>query len=188
MICIFISFYIATLFNWYNLTNIQFSVLFTQSRTNETAGTSKDFSSSKSSTLPTPAKAANFERSTSMQTLPSPTKKKSLSKRSITFADLPPSLKESSNCNAYPSHIKSASPTIGRQIRPLQDTFCISPPRVTSHEKPTHARFRLPPTPLTAPECSGNLDTSASFSKRQIARSVDGKFQVEVGFKSASNY
>ncbi|XP_032691481.1 protein lap4 isoform X3 [Odontomachus brunneus] len=149
------------------------------SRTNKTAGTSKDFSSSKSSTLPTPAKAASFERSTSMQTLPSPTKKKSLSKRSITFADLPPSLKESSNCIAYPSRVESASPTIERQIQSLQDTFITSPPRVASYEKPAHARFRLPPTPLTAPECSGNLDTSASFSKRQIARSVDGKFQVE---------
>ncbi|XP_014469520.1 PREDICTED: protein lap4 isoform X2 [Dinoponera quadriceps] len=144
------------------------------SRTNETAGTSKGFSSSKSSTLPTPAKTASFERSTSMQTLPSPTKKKSLSKRSITFADLPPSLKEISNYNAYPSHIESASST----IRPLQDTLITIPsPRVTSYEK--SARFRLPPTPLTDPECSGNLDSSASFSKRQIARSVDGKFQVE---------
>lgn len=185
---IYFSLYTANAFNWYIIWLILFSVLFTQSRTNQTAGTSKDFSSSKSSTLPTPAKAASFERSTSMQTLPSPTKKKSLSKRSITFADLPPSLKESSNCNAYPSRVKSASPTTGPQIRPLQDTFATSPPRVTSHEKPAHARFRLPPTPLTAPECSGDLDTSASFSKRQIARSVDGKFQVEVGFRSMSNY
>lgn len=121
-----------------------------------------------------------------MQTLPSPTKKKSLSKRSITFADLPPSLKE--NSNTYPSHVESTSPTIERQIQPLQDTFTTSPPRVTSYEKPAHARFRLPPTPLTAPECSGNLDTSASFSKQQIARSVDGKVQVEVGLRSMSNY
>ncbi|XP_019697619.1 protein lap4 isoform X3 [Harpegnathos saltator] len=148
------------------------------SRTNQTAGTSRDFSSSKSSTLPTPAKAASFERSTSMQTLPSPTKKKSLSKRSITFADLPPTLKESSN-NAYPSHVESASPTNERQIRPLQDTLTSPPSQIMFCEKPAHARFRLPPTPLTAPECSGNIDTKASFSKRQIARSVDGKFQVE---------
>ncbi|EFN83010.1 Protein LAP4 [Harpegnathos saltator] len=113
-----------------------------------------------------------------MQTLPSPTKKKSLSKRSITFADLPPTLKESSN-NAYPSHVESASPTNERQIRPLQDTLTSPPSQIMFCEKPAHARFRLPPTPLTAPECSGNIDTKASFSKRQIARSVDGKFQVE---------
>jgi len=66
----------------------------------------------------------------------------------------------------------------------LQETST-SLPQVISYQTP--ARFQLPPTPLTAPECWENLDTSASFSKRQIARSVDGNFQVEVGFKSMSN-
>ncbi|XP_071569386.1 protein lap4 isoform X2 [Temnothorax nylanderi] len=146
------------------------------SRTNETSGTSKDFSSSKSSTIPDLPKAANFERSTSMQTLPSRTKKKSLPKRSITFADLPPSLKKSSDSINYPSHVKPTLSKIEQSIRPLQETS-ISLPQVISHQTP--ARFQLPPTPLTAPEYWENLDISASFSKRQIARSVDGNFQVE---------
>lgn len=157
-------------------------MLFTQSRTNETSGTSKDFSSSKS-TIPDFPKAANFERSTSMQTLPSRTKKKSLPKRSITFADLPPSLKQSSDSIIYPSHVKPTLSKIEQSIRPLQETST-SLPQVISYQTP--ARFQLPPTPLTAPEYWENLD-SASFSKQQIARSVDGNFQVEVGFKSMSN-
>ncbi|XP_072759333.1 protein lap4 isoform X3 [Anoplolepis gracilipes] len=153
------------------------------SRANETSGTSKDLPSSKSATLP--KQAANFERSTSMHTLPSPTKKKSLSKRSITFADLPPISKKSSNKSHHPSsHVK---PTLSATIeqpptirRPLQEAFTLPPQTVVSYEAPhvQHARFRLPPTPLTAPECWGDLDTSASLSKRQIARSVDGNFQV----------
>ncbi|CAL1673692.1 unnamed protein product [Lasius platythorax] len=151
------------------------------SRTNETSGTSRNFSSSKSATLP---KAASFERSTSMHTLPSPTKKKSLSKRSITFADLPPISKKSSDRGkSHPSHVKpTLSATVEQPIPPpLQDTSAFPPETVVSYETPhvQHARFRLPPTPLTAPECWKDLDTSASLSKRQIARSVDGNFQVE---------
>ncbi|XP_050449400.1 protein lap4 isoform X4 [Cataglyphis hispanica] len=148
------------------------------SRTNETSGTSTDFSSSKSATLP---KASSFERSTSMHTLPSPTKKKSLSKRSITFADLPPISKKNTNRGTtHPSHVKPMlSATIEQPIR--QEASTHLPQTVVSYETPyvQHARFRLPPTPLTAPECWGDLDTSASLSKRQIARSVDGNFQVE---------
>ncbi|KAL6446022.1 hypothetical protein ACFW04_001000 [Cataglyphis niger] len=147
-------------------------------RTNETSGTSTDFSSSKSATLP---KASSFERSISMHTLPSPTKKKSLSKRSITFADLPPISKKNSNRGtSHPSHVKPMlSATIEQPIR--QEASAHLPQTVVSYETPyvQHARFRLPPTPLTAPECWGDLDTSASLSKRQIARSVDGNFQVE---------
>ncbi|XP_011691990.1 PREDICTED: protein lap4 isoform X3 [Wasmannia auropunctata] len=146
------------------------------SRTNEPSGTPKDFSSSKSSTIPDLPKAANFERSTSMQTLPFRTKKKSMPKRSITFADLPPSLKKSSDSIVYSSHVKPTLSRIEQSIQPLQETFT-SHPQVISYQTP--ARFQLPPTPLTAPECWENLDTSASFSKRQIARSVDGNFQVE---------
>lgn len=156
-------------------------MLFTQSRTNETSGSSKDFSSSKSSTIPDLPKATNFERSTSVQTLPFRTKKKSLPKRSITFADLPPSLKKSSDSIIYPSHVK---PTLSKIEQPLQETST-SPSQVISYQTP--ARFQLPPTPLTAPDYWENLDNSASFSKRQIARSVDGNFQVEVGFKSMFN-
>ncbi|XP_018372032.1 PREDICTED: protein lap4 isoform X4 [Trachymyrmex cornetzi] len=146
------------------------------SRTNETSGTSKDFSSSKSSTIPDLPKAANFERSTSMQTLPSRTKTKSLPKRSITFADLPPSLKKSSDSIVYSSHVKPTLSKIEQSNRPLQEAST-SLPQVISYQTP--ARFQLPPTPLTAPEYWENLDTSASFSKRQIARSVDGNVQVE---------
>ncbi|KYN00224.1 Protein lap4 [Cyphomyrmex costatus] len=146
------------------------------SRTNETSGTSKDFSSSKSSTIPDLPKAANFERCTSMQTLSSRTKKKSLPKRSITFADLPPSLKKSSDSIVYSSHIKPTLSKLEQSNRPLQEAST-SFPQVISYQTP--ARFQLPPTPLTAPECWENLDTSASFSKRQIARSVDGNVRVE---------
>lgn len=119
-----------------------------------------------------------------MQTLPCRTKKKSLPKRSITFADLPPSLKKSSDSIVYPYHVKPTLSKTEQSIRPLQETST-SLPQVVSHQTP--ARFQLPPTPLTTPECWENLDTSASFSNRQIARSVDGNFQVEVGFKSMSN-
>ncbi|GAB1860132.1 Protein lap4 [Camponotus japonicus] len=146
------------------------------SRTNEISGTSTD-SSSKSATLP---KAASFERSTSMHTLPSPTKKKSLSKRSITFADLPPISKKSSDLKS--SHVKPTLSATNIVEQPVRHPMSTLPPRtITSYETPhvQHARFRLPPTPLTAPECWGDLDTSASLSKRQIARSVDGNFQVE---------
>lgn len=159
-------------------------MLFTQSRTNETSGPSKDFSSSKSSTIPYRSKAANFERSTSIQTLPSRVKKKSLPKRSITFADLPPSLKKSSDSIISPSHVKSTLSKTEQSTRSLQE-ISTSLPQVISYQTP--ARFHLPPTPLTAPEYWENLDTSASFSERQIARSVDGNFQVEVGLKSMSN-
>ncbi|XP_039314899.1 protein lap4 isoform X3 [Solenopsis invicta] len=144
------------------------------SRANETSRTSKDLSSSKSSTIPQIPKAANFERSTSMQTLPSRMKKESLPKRSITFADLPPFLKKSSNCDVYPSDVKPTLSKIKQSIRPLQE-MSTSFPQIISQ---TRARFQLSPTPLTDPECCKNLD-SASFSKRQIARSVDGNFQVE---------
>ncbi|XP_018310620.1 protein lap4 isoform X5 [Mycetomoellerius zeteki] len=146
------------------------------SRTNETSGTSKDFSSSKSSTILDLPKATNFERSTSMQTLPSRMKTKSLPKRSITFADLPPSLKKSSDSIVYSSHVKPTLSKIEQSNRPLQEAST-SLPQVISYQTP--ARFQLPPTPLTAPECWENLDTSASFSKRQIARSVHGNVQVE---------
>jgi len=108
-------------------------------------------------------------------------KKKSLPKRSITFANLPMNLKKHSDCIAYSCHDK---PMVTKQlIQPLQETLAY-PSQVTSYETP--ARFQLPPTPLTVPECWRNLDTSASFSKRQIARSVDGN-RVEVGFRSMSN-
>ncbi|KAL6262507.1 hypothetical protein P5V15_005306, partial [Pogonomyrmex californicus] len=144
------------------------------SRTNEKPGTSKDFSSSKSSTISDLPKTANFERSTSMQTLPSRTKKKSLPKRSITFADLPPTLKKSSDSIVYPSHVK---PMLSITKQPIRQEISTSLPGIISCQTP--ARFQLPPTPLTAPECWGNLDTSASITKQQIARSVDGIFQVE---------
>lgn len=155
-------------------------MLFTQSRPNETSGTSKDFSSSKSSTIPK-SKVANFERPTCIKTLPSSMKKKSLPKRSITFSDLPPTLRKSSDCIVQ-SPCKVKSTIIEQPIQSLQKTPANTlPPNFT--QKPVHTRFQLPPTPLTASECWGNLDTSASLSKRQIARSVDGNFQVEVGFQ-----
>lgn len=100
-------------------------------------------------------------------------RKKSLPKRNITFADLPPSLKKkTSDYITSPSNIKS--------------TTFINEQNNTSYQAPKHARFQLPPTPLTSPNCIENLDSSTSFNKRQIARSVDGNFRVEVGFKSMS--
>lgn len=162
-----------------------FPLLFAQSKTtNETSRTSRDFSSSRSSTLPAPAKAANLARSTSAQTLPSPTKKRSLPRRGITFADLPPSLKASSlDCDEPPTAPSTTHEQ--RQTQPLQDT---STPLLASSQIPAHARFQLPPTPLTAPECGEDVDASAFFSERQIARSVDGQSRVEVGLRGMSNY
>nr|XP_012142077.1 PREDICTED: protein lap4 isoform X3 [Megachile rotundata] len=125
----------------------------------------------------TPSK--NFDRNTTVQTLPSPRKKSSAPKRSITFADLPPISKEESTNYPYSPKIKEERPSS------LHDKFT-SDPHIFSYKKvyqsPTqtvHSRFKLPPTPLTSPKSIEDLGTSASFSKRQNARSVDGNIQVE---------
>lgn len=71
---------------------------------------------------------------------------------------------------------------------------CLSKLQIGSSEKIyqnptqiTQSRFKLPPTPLTAPESMRQFGTSASFSKQQNARSVGGNIQVEVGLKSMFN-
>ncbi|XP_076629824.1 scribble planar cell polarity protein isoform X2 [Colletes latitarsis] len=152
----------------------------TNSLRNERTGTSVDYYSSTKSPVSTLTSPTNFSRTTTAQTLPSPKKKNSLPKRSITFADLPPISKEKS--------INHASSTItrGEQLLPLHDKYT-SDPQIISYKKvyhsptqTTHSHFKLPPTPLTASESTGHLGTSASFNKRQNARSVDGNIQVEL--------
>ncbi|XP_043492410.1 protein lap4 isoform X5 [Polistes fuscatus] len=156
-------------------------------------GGSMDRSSTKSpvSTLTT---TANFNRSASTQTLPSPKKKSSaVPKRSITFADLPPVSKESTvSVPLSPTVVKSKS--LSKESFPsMHETFLTEPqqqqPQISSYSKKTYPnpiqitqpRFQLPPTPLTAPEYMGKLGSSSTcFNKRQIARSVDGKVRVEL--------
>ncbi|KAK9307225.1 hypothetical protein QLX08_002389 [Tetragonisca angustula] len=151
----------------------------TNSLRKERDGTSVDNPSPKSpvSTL-TPS--MNFNRVTAVQSLPSPKKKSSIPKRSITFADLPPSSREESV--NYPT-----SPSTKKYSSSLHDNRYISDPQITSYKKVyrspiqnTQSRFKLPPTPLTAPPSMGDYGTSISFGKRQNARSVDGNNQVEL--------
>ncbi|XP_043507845.1 protein lap4 isoform X3 [Frieseomelitta varia] len=151
----------------------------TNSLRKERDGTSVDNPSPKSpvSTL-TPS--MNFNRVTAVQSLPSPKKKSSIPKRSITFADLPPSSREESV--NYPT-----SPSTKKYSSSLHDNRYISDPQITSYKKVyqspiqnTQSRFKLPPTPLTAPPSMGDCGTSVSFGKRQNARSVDGNNQVEL--------
>ncbi|XP_029045611.2 protein lap4 isoform X3 [Osmia bicornis bicornis] len=123
----------------------------------------------------TPSK--NINRNTTAQTLPSPKKKSSAPKRSITFADLPPVSREESINYTYSPKMKEERPSS------LHDKFT-SDPQIGSYKKVYHSptqttRFKLPPTPLTAPMSIEDHGTSASFSKRQNARSVDGNIQVE---------
>ncbi|KAK1134762.1 hypothetical protein K0M31_007535 [Melipona bicolor] len=151
----------------------------TNSLRKERDGTSVDNPSPKSpvSTL-TPS--MNFNRVTAVQSLPSPKKKSSIPKRSITFADLPPPSRERSV--NYP-----ISPSTKKYSSSLHDNRYISDPQITSYKKvyqspiqSTQSRFKLPPTPLTAPPSMGDYGTSVSFGKRQNARSVDGNNQVEL--------
>ncbi|CAK9795349.1 Protein scribble homolog [Anthophora quadrimaculata] len=150
----------------------------TNSLRKKRAGTPVDDPSPKSpvSTL-TPS--MNFNRTTAIQSLPSPKKKNSVPKRSITFADLPPISKEA------PINYTS-SPTMKEQPSSPYDRYT-SDPQIHSYKKAyqspipsTQSRFKLPPTPLTAPPTMGEYGTSASFNKRQNARSVDGNNQVEL--------
>ncbi|XP_015176398.1 PREDICTED: protein lap4 isoform X4 [Polistes dominula] len=159
-------------------------------------GGSMDRTSTKSpvSTLTT---TANFNRSASTQTLPSPKKKSSaVPKRSITFADLPPISKESTVSVPLSPTVKSKS--LSKESFPsMHETFLTQQqqqqqqlqPQISSYSKKTYPnpiqitqpRFQLPPTPLTAPEYMGKLGSSSTcFNKRQIARSVDGKVRVEL--------
>ncbi|XP_076765969.1 scribble planar cell polarity protein isoform X2 [Xylocopa sonorina] len=152
----------------------------TNSLRKESAGTSVDNPSPKSpvSILIPPA---NFNRTTAVQSLPSPRKKSSLPKRSITFADLPPISKEEAFDYTTSSSLMKEHPSS------LHDNKFIFDPQVTSYKtvyqnpaQTIHSRFKLPPTPLTAPKSTADYGTSASFDKRQNARSVDGNNQVEL--------
>ncbi|XP_076173598.1 scribble planar cell polarity protein isoform X3 [Ptiloglossa arizonensis] len=152
----------------------------TNSLRKERTGTSVDYYSSIKPLVSTLAPPTNFDQTTTAQTLPSPKKKNSIPKRSITFADLPHICKEESIDHTSQNIIKREQPLS------LYDKFT-SDPQIISYKKvyhsplqSSHCRFKLPPTPLTAPESMGHLDTSASFSKRQNARSVDGNIQVEL--------
>ncbi|XP_035717798.1 protein lap4-like isoform X6 [Vespa mandarinia] len=152
----------------------------------EKIGASMDCSSTKSpvSTLTT---TANFNRSASTQTLPSPKKKNfTVPKRSITFADLPPVSKESTVGVPFSPTVKFKS--ISKELFPSMHETFLTQSQISSYPKKTYQnpvqntqpRFQLPPTPMTAPEYVGKLSSSTCFNKRQIARSVDGKVQVEL--------
>ncbi|XP_043784955.1 protein lap4 isoform X3 [Apis laboriosa] len=149
----------------------------TNSLRKERTGTSVDNPSPKSpvSTL-TPS--MNFDHTTAVQSLPSPKKKSSIPKRSITFADLPPISKE------QPINYSISAK---EDPSPLHDSKFTFDPQTISYKKiyqnptqATHSRFKLPPTPLTAPKSIEDYGTSVSFGKRQNARSVDGNSQVEL--------
>ncbi|CAL7934179.1 unnamed protein product [Xylocopa violacea] len=152
----------------------------TNSLRKERAGTSVDNPSPKSPvSILTPS--ANFNRTTAVQSLPSPKKKSSLPKRSITFADLPPISKEEVFDYITSSSLMKEHPSS------LHDNKFTSDPQIASYKtvyqnpiQTTHSRFKLPPTPLTAPKSTADYGTSASFDKRQNARSVDGNNQVEL--------
>ncbi|XP_046837662.1 protein lap4 isoform X8 [Vespa crabro] len=152
----------------------------------EKIGASMDCSSTKSpvSTLTT---TANFNRSASTQTLPSPKKKNfTVPKRSITFADLPPVSKESTVGVPFSPTVRFKS--ISKELFPSMHETFLTQSQISSYPKKTYQnpvqntqpRFQLPPTPMTAPEYVGKLNSSTCFNKRQIARSVDGKVQVEL--------
>lgn len=154
-------------------------MLFTQSLRKERTGTSVDNPSPKSP-ISTLTPSMNFDHTTAVQSLPSPKKKSSIPKRSITFADLPPISKEPINYSISAKEDPS----------PLHDSKFTFDPQTISYKKvyqnpiqATHSRFKLPPTPLTAPKSIEDYGTSISFGKRQNARSVDGNSQVEVGFE-----
>ncbi|XP_076477255.1 scribble planar cell polarity protein isoform X3 [Bombus vancouverensis nearcticus] len=151
----------------------------TNSLSKERDGTSVD-SPTPQSPVSTLTSSMNFDRTTAVQSLPSPKKKSSIPKRSITFADLPPSSRKEpinypTSTNEYPSS--------------LHDNRYISDPQITSYKKVYQnpiqstqysSRSKLPPTPLTAPPSIGDYGTSVPFDKRQNARSVGGSNQVEL--------
>ncbi|XP_060820740.1 protein lap4 isoform X2 [Bombus pascuorum] len=151
----------------------------TNSLSKERDGTSVD-NPSPQSPVSTLTSSMNFDRTTAVQSLPSPKKKSSIPKRSITFADLPPSSRKEpinypTSTNEYPSS--------------LHDNRYISDPQITSYKKTYQnpiqttqysSRSKLPPTPLTAPPSMGDYSTSVPFDKRQNARSVGGSNQVEL--------
>ncbi|XP_006612190.1 protein lap4 isoform X4 [Apis dorsata] len=149
----------------------------TNSLRKERTGTSVDNPSPKSpvSTL-TPS--MNFDHTTAVQSLPSPKKKSSIPKRSITFADLPPISKEqpinySISAKEDPSSLHDSKFTFDPQTISYKKIY-------QNPTQATHSRFKLPPTPLTAPKSIEDYGTSVSFGKRQNARSVDGNSQVEL--------
>ncbi|XP_061929573.1 protein lap4 isoform X14 [Apis cerana] len=148
----------------------------TNSLRKERTGTSVDNPSPKSP-ISTLTPSMNFDHTTAVQSLPSPKKKSSIPKRSITFADLPPISKEPINYSISAKEDPS----------PLHDSKFTFDPQTISYKKvyqnpiqATHSRFKLPPTPLTAPKSIEDYGTSISFGKRQNARSVDGNSQVEL--------
>ena len=142
------------------------------------------------------AAITNLDTLTLSQTLPSPKKKDpSVPKRSITFATLPKPLRSTSTEFTAPPILKNRPPSSIMKERPASmyekspyapasDLF--NKKYILDPIKTTQPRFRLPPTPLTNPQCTEErLGTSTFSNKRQIARSVDGKFLVEVGDTSA---
>ena len=145
-----------------------------------------------STAKPKPAITNSDKFQNSTQTLPPPNMKSTTTnntgnKRGITFATLPPPYKSVSTgdisglskSNKLTSILKEP---IGYKVSPA----LTSGPTITT----TQSRFKLPPTPLTSPNYfNEEKDSSIFFSKRQIARSVDGNIQmVEVGLLTSMFY
>ena len=139
------------------------------------------------------ATTTNLDHVASSLSLPSPKKKKLINpKRSITFSTLPISSTTYNNDGGSQSS-SVRSPTISIE-RPLivhdktksrDQTQSFKKSLIKNPQPNMRSRFRLPPTPLTSPEYTGD-NSWLSFSNRQNARSVDGIIQVEVGFISMS--
>ncbi|XP_076239702.1 scribble planar cell polarity protein isoform X3 [Calliopsis andreniformis] len=151
----------------------------TNSLRKDRAGTSVDYPSINSST-PIHTPSTNIDNTINAQTFLSLTKSSPTPKRSITFIDSPSVSKEKLANKISSASVKEEQPLL------LHETF-ISKPQIVSYKKicespteSTHSHFKLPPTPLTDPESVGQFGTSASFSKQQNARSVEGNIKVEL--------
>lgn len=139
------------------------------------------------------ATTTNIDHVTSSLSLPYPKKdKKKNPQRSTTFTTFPIS-SENHNVEDVSQSSSVRSPCISIE-RPVivhdktnsRDQMQSVKKGIIKNPLPNmRSRFRLPPTPLTSPEYTGD-NTWLSFSNRQIARSVDGLIQVEVGFASMS--
>ncbi|XP_043268433.1 protein lap4 isoform X3 [Venturia canescens] len=162
----------------------------------EDTGTSVDDPSSPitpntATSLHSNATTTNLDKSSMSQTLPSSKKKvSSVPKRSITFAELPKPSRSTStdalasgNIKFRPTHsiMKERPITMHERANFYSSSNLYDKNYNVENAKITEPRFRLPPTPLTNPGCTGEKlrTTMASSNKRQIARSVEGKFLVE---------
>ncbi|XP_015597928.1 protein lap4 isoform X3 [Cephus cinctus] len=137
------------------------------------------------------AKSTNLSEPIEVKTLPSPKKNIiNTPKRNITFATLPSTTKlrspKTTSIDVFQFAPKQRPESLHTEInsnltQTVNHNSTNLDKRQSYHDPSIHSnsRFRLPPTPLTSPDYTGELGSKASFSKRQIARSVDGNAQVE---------